>query len=218
MLSLRSAAGELPVDELVETVLQRTGTLEVLEAERTIEARGRIENLEELVGVAREFRGEREDPTLSSFLQEISLVSDQDTLQAGEAQVTLMTIHNAKGLEYRGVFLIGMEEGIFPHARSIEDNEVEEERRLAYVGMTRAMERLTLTHATARALYGRREYNLPSRFLDELPDGVARERLRPTSWSGTPPRRASSRRARLARCRRSRRGTRCGTARSGRAS
>ena len=80
-----------------------------------------------------------------------------------------MTIHNAKGLEYRVVFLIGMEEGIFPHSRSIEDNEVEEERRLAYVGMTRAMERLTLTHATARSLYGRREYNLGSRFLDELP-------------------------------------------------
>ena len=98
--------------------------------------------------------------------------------------MTLMTIHNAKGLEYRGVFVIGMEEGIFPHARSIEDNEVEEERRLAYVGMTRAMERLTLTHATARALYGRREYNLASRFLDELPTTVARERLRPASWSG----------------------------------
>jgi DNA helicase II / ATP-dependent DNA helicase PcrA len=95
-----------------------------------------------------------------------------------------MTIHNAKGLEYRVVFLIGMEEGIFPHSRSIEDNEVEEERRLAYVGMTRAMERLTLTHATARSLYGRREYNLPSRFLDELPSTVARERLQPASWSG----------------------------------
>ena len=90
-----------------------------------------------------------------------------------------MTIHNAKGLEYRVVFLIGMEEGIFPHSRSIEDNEVEEERRLAYVGMTRAMERLTLTHATARSLYGRREYNLGSRFLDELPASVERERLRP---------------------------------------
>ncbi|HEY7179737.1 MAG TPA: 3'-5' exonuclease, partial [Gaiella sp.] len=98
--------------------------------------------------------------------------------------VTLMTIHNAKGLEYRVVFLIGMEEGIFPHSRSIEDNEVEEERRLAYVGMTRAMERLTLTHTTARSLYGRREYNLPSRFLDELPETVARERLRPASWAG----------------------------------
>ena len=130
-----------------------------------------------------------------------------------------MTIHNAKGLEYRGVFLIGMEEGIFPHARSIEDNEVEEERRLAYVGMTRAMERLTLTHATARALYGRREYNLPSRFLDELPDGVERERLPPDLVVGVRlRRRASSRRARRARCRRSRPATRCGTARSARAS
>ena len=97
--------------------------------------------------------------------------------------MTLMTIHNAKGLEFRAVFLIGMEEGIFPHSRSIEDNEIEEERRLAYVGMTRAMERLTLTHAMARALYGRRDYNLPSRFLDELPAEVERERLRPSSWS-----------------------------------
>ena len=114
----------------------------------------------------------------------MQLQSDQDTLADDTAQVTLMTIHNAKGLEYRVVFLIGMEEGIFPHSRSIEDNEVEEERRLAYVGMTRAMERLTLTHATARSLYGRREYNLGSRFLDELPASVARERLRPASWSG----------------------------------
>ena len=150
-------------------MLARSGTLEALEAERTIEARGRIENLEELVGVAREFRAEREEPTLSAFLQEISLVSDQDGLAGEESLVTLMTIHNAKGLEFRGVFLIGMEEGIFPHSRSIEDNEIEEERRLAYVGMTRAMEKLTLTHAMARALYGRRDYNLPSRFLDELP-------------------------------------------------
>ncbi len=153
-------------------MLARSGTLEALEAERTIEARGRIENLEELVGVAREFRAEREEPTLSAFLQEISLVSDQDGLAGEQSLVTLMTIHNAKGLEFRGVFLIGMEEGIFPHSRSIEDNEIEEERRLAYVGMTRAMERLTLTHAMARALYGRRDYNLPSRFLDELPADV----------------------------------------------
>ena len=183
MQSLQSSAQELELDELVEAVLARSGTLEALEAERTIEARGRIENLEELVGVAREFRAEREEPTLASFLQEISLVSDQDGLAGEESLVTLMTIHNAKGLEFRAVFLIGMEEGIFPHSRSIEDNEIEEERRLAYVGMTRAMEKLTLTHAMARALYGRREYNLPSRFLDELPAGVERERLRPSSWS-----------------------------------
>jgi DNA helicase-2/ATP-dependent DNA helicase PcrA len=182
--SLMSSAQELELDELVEAVLARSGTIEAYEAERTIEARGRIENLEELVGVAREFRAEREDPTPAAFLQEIQLQSDQDTLAEDGAQVTLMTIHNAKGLEYRGVFLIGMEDGIFPHARSIEENEVEEERRLAYVGMTRAMERLTLTHATARSLFGRREYNLPSRFLDELPPAVERERLRPASWSG----------------------------------
>jgi len=124
--------------------------------------------------------GER---TLSGFLQEISLYSDQDAIRGEQSLVTLMTIHNAKGLEFRAVFLIGMEEGIFPHARSIEEQGIEEERRLAYVGMTRAMERLTLTHAMARSLYGRRDYNLPSRFLDELPESVVRERLRPASWS-----------------------------------
>jgi DNA helicase II / ATP-dependent DNA helicase PcrA len=184
MESLMSASQELELDELVEEVLQRSGTIEAFEAERTIEARGRVENLEELVGVAQEYRAQVEEPTLAAFLQEVSLVSDQDTLADRSAQVTLMTIHNAKGLEYRAVFLIGMEEGIFPHARSIENNEIEEERRLAYVGMTRAMERLTLTHAMARSLWGRREYNLASRFLDELPVAVERERLRPSSWSG----------------------------------
>ncbi len=184
METLMSAAQELAVDELLQAVLERSGTIEAYEAERTIEARGRIENLEELVGSAQEYRRRAEEPSLAAFLEEVQLQSDQDTLVSDEAQVTLMTIHNAKGLEYRTVFLIGMEEGIFPHSRSIEDNEVEEERRLAYVGMTRAMERLALTHATARSLYGRREYNLPSRFLDELPPGVERERLRPASWTG----------------------------------
>ena len=184
MDSLQAAAQELAIDELIEAVLARSGTIEAYEAERTIEARGRIENLQELVGVAREFRAAREEPTLSAFLQEISLVSDQDGLRDERGLVTLMTIHNAKGLEFRGVFVIGMEEGIFPHSRSIEENEIEEERRLAYVGMTRAMERLTLTHAMARSLYGRRDYNLASRFLDELPASVERERLRPASWSG----------------------------------
>jgi DNA helicase-2/ATP-dependent DNA helicase PcrA len=183
MESLMSAAQELEVDELVRAVLERSGTIEAYEAERTIEARGRIENLEELVGSAQEFRSRVEEPALAGFLEEVQLQSDQDTLASDTAQVTLMTIHNAKGLEYRFVFLIGMEDGIFPHSRSIEDNEVEEERRLAYVGMTRAMERLTMTHATARSLYGRREYNLPSRFLDELPASVERERLQPASWS-----------------------------------
>ncbi len=110
--------------------------------------------------------------------------ADQDALRGEQSLVTLMTLHNAKGLEFRAVFMIGMEEGIFPHSRSIEEAMLEEERRLAYVGMTRAKERLTLTHASSRSLWGSRSYNLPSRFIDELPEqGVERERLRPTSWS-----------------------------------
>ncbi|HEY8646443.1 MAG TPA: UvrD-helicase domain-containing protein [Gaiellaceae bacterium] len=188
MQTLMATATDASVATILEAVLERSGYLESLEAERTIEARGRIENLEELVGVAREYEAGGEERSLSGFLQEISLYSDQDALRGDEegdgGQVTLMTLHNAKGLEFRAVFMIGVEEGIFPHARSIEENSLEEERRLAYVGMTRARERLTLTHALRRNLYGRSDANLPSRFLDELPSiGVERERLRPTSWS-----------------------------------
>src|SRR5881398_3610240 len=186
--SLQSGALELPVAELVQRVLEQSGYLDALEAERTIEAQGRVENLQELVGVAREYQENADEPSLSHFLQEISLYSDQDALREEESRVTLMTIHNAKGLEFRAVYLIGMEEGIFPHARSIEEQGVEEERRLCYVGMTRAKELLTLTHASTRSLWGARGYNLPSRFLDELPATVDRERLRPASWTqyGTP--------------------------------
>jgi ATP-dependent DNA helicase UvrD/PcrA len=183
--SLQAGALELPVDELLERTLDRSGYVAALEAERTIEAQGRIENLQELVGVTQEYQAAAPDPNLSTFLQEISLFSDQDALREQQSLVTLMTLHNAKGLEFQAVFVIGMEEGVFPHSRSIEQNELEEERRLAYVGMTRAKESLTLTHASARALYGNRNYNLPSRFLDELPqEELHRERLRPTSWSG----------------------------------
>jgi DNA helicase-2/ATP-dependent DNA helicase PcrA len=182
--SLMSAAQELEVPELIERVLEQSGTIESFEAERTIESQGRVENLHELVSLAREWQEQNTEPTLSSFLQEVSLYSDQDTIRGEASLVTLMTLHNAKGLEYRAVYLIGMEEGIFPHSRSIEEQGIEEERRLAYVGMTRAMEKLTLMHASSRMLYGGRSYNLPSRFLDELPDRhVERERLRPASWS-----------------------------------
>ena len=170
-------------------------------------------------GSAQEYRRRAEEPTLSGFLEEVQLQSDQDTLATDEAQVTLMTIHNAKGLEYRVVFLIGMEEGIFPHARSIEDNDVEEERRLAYVGMTRAMERLTLTHTTARSLYGRREYNLPSRFLDELPaGGRARAAAARVVGGLRAVGEADRARARTAISRRSRPATRSVTARSAKGS
>jgi DNA helicase II / ATP-dependent DNA helicase PcrA len=186
MESLLATATDSTVAGIVEAVLERTGYLDALEAERTIEARGRIENLEELVGVAREYDGAAQEPSLSGFLQEISLYSDQDALRGDDdaGQVTLLTLHNAKGLEFRAVFILGLEEGVFPHVRSLEENSLEEERRLCYVGMTRAKERLTLTHAMRRNLFGRSEANLPSRFLDELPSlGVERERLRPASWS-----------------------------------
>ena len=183
MQSLQSGALELPVAELVERTLERSGYTEALEAERTIEAQGRLENLQELVGVAREYQENAEEPSLSHFLQEISLYSDQDAIREQESLVTLMTLHNAKGLEFRAVYLIGMEQGIFPHSRAIEEQGIEEERRLCYVGMTRAKELLTLTHASSRSLWGSRGYNLPSRFLDELPGSVDRERLRPASWS-----------------------------------
>jgi DNA helicase II / ATP-dependent DNA helicase PcrA len=182
--SLMSASEELNVAELIEAVLERSGYLESLEAERTIEAQGRIENLQELVALAREWLETAAEPSLSAFLQEVSLYSDQDAIRGEGSLVTLMTLHNAKGLEFRAVYLIGMEEGIFPHSRSIEEQGIEEERRLAYVGMTRAMERLTLLHASSRMLYGGRSYNLPSRFLDELPERhVERDRLKPASWS-----------------------------------
>jgi DNA helicase II / ATP-dependent DNA helicase PcrA len=183
--SLMAGALELPVPELLQKVLEQSGYLEALEAERTIEAQGRIENLLELGGVALEYQAAAENPTLSEFLQQISLFSDQDALAEEGSRVTLMTLHNAKGLEFRSVFLVGMEEGVFPHARSIEEQGLEEERRLAYVGLTRAQERLTLLHAATRSLWGSRDYRSPSRFLEELPeDEIQRERLRPTSWTG----------------------------------
>src|SRR4029079_369954 len=155
MQSSMAGALELSVPEVLERVLERSGYLEALEAERTIEARGRIENLEELVGVAREYRlnahGRGEEPTLSQFLQEISLHSQQDDLADESAgQVTLMTLHNAKGLEFRTVFMLGMEDGIFPHMRSIEENDIEEERRLCYGGMARAKGRLASARADGR--------------------------------------------------------------------
>ena len=152
METLMAASHDLPVDELLERLLEKTGTIEAFEAERTIEARGRIENLQELVGVAREYRQQTADASLAGFLQDIALVSDQDTIRDDRGLVTLMTLHNAKGLEFKAVFVIGMEEGVFPHIRAIEEQGVEEERRLFYVGMTRAMERLTLsTRSRARS-------------------------------------------------------------------
>jgi DNA helicase-2/ATP-dependent DNA helicase PcrA len=181
MDDLRDRAVELPVGDLMELLLERNGVVELLEAERTIEASGRIENLQELVGVAREYVARSEEPSLAGFLQEVSLTADADALAAedsGGGRVTLMTLHNAKGLEFDAVFVIGMEQNLFPHARSIEEANLEEERRLCYVAITRAREQLTLLYARERTLFGARGRNLPSQFLAEIPQNlVEHERL-----------------------------------------
>jgi DNA helicase-2/ATP-dependent DNA helicase PcrA len=169
---LRERAEEgAPVAHVLDDLLNDTGYREALQAERTIEAQGRLENLEELVRVAREYDANAVDGgSLGEFLQQIALLADADGIRDDEGLVTLMTMHNAKGLEFPIVFIIGMEEGVFPHQRSIEENAIEEERRLAYVGLTRAMRDLTLTFARRRASYG--GGGMPaqkSRFLDEIP-------------------------------------------------
>jgi DNA helicase-2/ATP-dependent DNA helicase PcrA len=155
---------------LLQQLLERSGYLDQLESERTIEAEGRLENLAELVGAA----GEAE--TVAEFLEQISLVADTDDLDDDTTSVVLMTLHSAKGLEFPVVFLIGLEDGVFPHLRSLtEPDQLEEERRLAYVGITRARRRLYLTHAWSRTLFGGTQYNPPSRFLDEIPTGLVRD-------------------------------------------
>jgi len=161
--------GGAPVGELLEETLDETGYVEALKAERTVESQVRVENLEELVGVAREYDAREEEPSVEAFLQQVALVSEQDKLQDEQGLVTLMTLHNAKGLEFGTVFLIGLEDGVFPHSRSIEAGDLEEERRLAYVGMTRAKRELYLTYARTRALFGSRDWNMRSRFVDEVP-------------------------------------------------
>ena len=162
--------GGAGVGDLLAETLEETGYTEALQAERTIEAQGRLENLEELVGVAREYDATAEDGgSVEEFLQQLALFSEQDNLRDDEGIVTLMTLHNAKGLEFGIVFIIGLEDGVFPHMRSIESGDLEEERRLAYVGITRAKRELYLTHARTRLLFGGRDWNLRSRFIDEIP-------------------------------------------------
>jgi DNA helicase II / ATP-dependent DNA helicase PcrA len=186
-----SSGPPVSVAELLRAVLTESGYLEALQAERTIEAEGRAENLEELVSVAgefdanRELEGEGEVGPLEEFLAQISLYTDQDSLRTEESLSTLMTLHNAKGLEYEVVFMIGCEEGVFPHMRSLEEGNLEEERRLCYVGVTRARQRLYISYARRRSLHGARGYNLPSRFLSEIPEELIERRASasPTGWA-----------------------------------
>jgi DNA helicase-2/ATP-dependent DNA helicase PcrA len=183
MERLRERAETASVGDLLNELLNEVGYVEALRAERTIEAEGRLENLEELVSVAREYDATAEEPALEEFLQQIALFSEQDNLTSDEGIVTLMTLHNAKGLEFPVVFMLGCEDGVFPHMRAIESGDLEEERRLCYVGITRARRELYMTHARVRALYGAREWNVPSRFLAEIPDElVDREVQEPRSF------------------------------------
>jgi len=161
----------------LEAVLRVTGYRAELESERSVEAEGRLENLAELVGYAREFEeeaaAEGRPAGITDFLETVSLVADSDQIDADASQVVLMTLHTAKGLEFDGVFMIGLEDGVFPHLRSLgEPAELEEERRLCYVGITRARRRLYLSHAWSRMLFGSTQYNPPSRFLKEIPTNL----------------------------------------------
>ena len=189
------AESDAPVAKLLGELLEETGYLEALRAERTIEAQGRIENLDALVNGAAEYDASgAEDLSLAGYLQQVALLADADARVDDEGLVTLMTLHNAKGLEYPIVLIIGVEDGVFPHSRALEEGDVEEERRLCYVGITRAQRNLYLTYARQRTVFGARTYAIPSRFLAEIPAeltdreeqrprglGSFRERL--TSWS-----------------------------------
>ena len=182
----------LSITELVEEVLDKTGYREMLKAEKSLEAQSRLENLEELLSVTKNFEKVSEDKSLVAFLTDLALVADIDSMDDDEEKtdtITLMTLHSAKGLEFPVVFLIGLEEGVFPHSRSLmEEAEMEEERRLAYVGITRAEQTLFLTNAQMRTLFGRTNMNPASRFISEIPEdlieGVEQE-IRTSFGSGS---------------------------------
>lgn len=158
-----------PVTPVLNYLLDQTGYLDVLRAARTEEAQGRLENLQELVNVTAEFDSSVPEPSLGAFLESVALVSDVDGFNESDSAVSLMTLHSSKGLEFPVVFIVGMEEGVFPHSRSLgSDSGLEEERRLCYVGMTRAREELHLARAHRRALFGQPSFNPRSRFLDDL--------------------------------------------------
>lgn len=171
VVGLMAEAATLPVSELTRKTLESVGYLDELRNDGTVEAKSRLENLDEFLNITAEFQKESDDQSLAAFLETVALVADVDTYDADGNAVALMTLHTAKGLGFPIVFLVGMEEGIFPHSRAIMDSgEMEEERRLCYVGITRAKERLYLTHSTMRTLYGGTQVCVPSRFLEEIPE------------------------------------------------
>ena len=184
LFELMGETADVPVKQLLDDVLLKTGYLEELQSSKDPQDESRVENLKEMLSVTEEFavKCERngEEPTLENFLADVALVADIDDAELGEEAVTLMTLHSAKGLEFPNVFLVGMEEGIFPHSRTLMDeNEIEEERRLCYVGITRAEKHLFLSNARTRTIYGRTQYYTPSRFLQEVPRNLVHVIKRP---------------------------------------
>jgi DNA helicase-2/ATP-dependent DNA helicase PcrA len=182
MDTLSAKAKSLRLSDLFIELLDATEYVVRLKEENTPEAQARIDNLEEFANAIRQFEQERgDDATLTTFLEEMALVSDADALEDGDDYVTLMTLHISKGLEFPVVFMVGMEEGLFPSARAVDDGDpasVEEERRLAYVGMTRARRRLFMTYARARRVWGQEQMHPPSRFLKEIPDEFVHQQSR----------------------------------------
>ena len=195
LLEMIRTAGDsgVPVSDIIELAWDISGYMSELAAERSFEALSRQENLKELQGVAIEYEGSAEDPSLADFLERVALITDTDVTEGEESGVTFMTLHNAKGLEFPTVFILGMEEGVFPHIRSLgEPEEIEEERRLCYVGITRAMERLYLLNAWSRTLWGSLQYNSESRFLKELPEQLIESKEYEKRAAKQPPRRGAT--------------------------
>ena len=161
---------QIPLSELTARIIEESGYAARFKEERSDEAQDRLDNLQELITALEEFERSSQETNLSAFLEQVSLVSDLEQGEKGAPSVTLMTLHAAKGLEFPVVFMVGMEERLFPHVRSLDDPpQMEEERRLCYVGMTRARERLFLTNARRRRIFGQDQFNTPSRFLAEIP-------------------------------------------------
>ena len=182
MINIMSEASHISVTELTTKILEETGYLNELRTEGTVEAKGRLENLDEFLNMTVEFEKNSDDKSLAAFLETVALVADVDNYDANGDSVTLMTLHSAKGLEFPVVFLVGMEEGIFPHSRAVnETGELEEERRLCYVGITRARQRLYLTHAAMRTIYGGTQIAIASRFLQEFPEELIDDLRKPAA-------------------------------------
>ncbi|MGV8148764.1 MAG: 3'-5' exonuclease, partial [Alkaliphilus sp.] len=172
IINLIEKKADMSVTEIVEYIYDKTGYIDILEKEKTVEAQSRVENLQEFLSLTVEFDNNSEIKTLEEFLVTTSLQTALDTEEDGDNTVTLMTLHSAKGLEFPVVFMPGMEESIFPSHMAIKEGNDEEERRLCYVGITRAMSKLFLSHATQRTIYGRVCYNSISRFINEIPDDL----------------------------------------------